>query len=255
MTMLTLSILFSVIALAAAGGVFFFLWGRGAFAAPVVNNPTVELPVLLITSDLAKNTKCADITFQGSVEVELIYLPSPNPNAEVKLTLEIRRKRKCTVDLASTDLGIFRNDMSKEINFSGELTDPCKDADFTVSVIAVNQGPGSTTMAEAIRVDINALPYTVTMPTHVSTTNGRDFNFEIVVNCCEDGPRNTIKFTNISGVHDLDATPNGFNCGSAVDIDTVTIKGKKDDENQVGSFTVKAESLRGDCTLGSVLVE
>ncbi len=253
--MLILSVLFSVVALALASGVFFFLWGRGLFAATVTSNPTVELPVLLVSSDLARNTKCADKTFQGTVEVELIYLPSPNPNAEVKLTLEIRRRRKCTVDLATTDLGIFRNDMTKEIDFSGELTDPCKDGDFTVSVSAVNQGPGSTTIADATRVDVDALPFTVTMPTHVSTSNGKDFNFDIVINCCDDGFRNTIKFTNVSGVHDLDASPNGFTCADATDTDTITIEGKKNDENQVGSFTVKADSIFGICTLGSVLVE
>lgn len=253
--MLTLSILFSVIALAVAGGVFFFLWGRGVFAAAVSSNPVVELPVMLITSDLGKNTKCGDKTFQGSVEVELIYFPSPNPNAEVKLTLEIRRKRKCTVSLASTELGIFRNDMTKEVDFSGELTEPCKDGDFTVSVTAVNQGPGSTTMSQATRVDVDALPFIVTMPTHVSTSNGEDFNFDITINCCDDGFRNRIRFTNVSGVHDLDATPDGFTCADAADTDTVNIKGKKDDENQVGNFTVKAESIFGDCILGSVLVE
>ena len=253
--MVTVSFLFSVFAIIVAGGVFFFLWGRGVFAAPIRNNPTVALPVLLITSDLGKNTKCADKTFRGSVEVELIYMPSPNPNAEVKLSLEIRRKRKCTVDLTSTDLGIFRNDMTSEVDFSGELTEPCKDGDFTVAVTAVNQGPGSTTMSDATRVDIDALPFIVTMPTHVSTSNGRDFNFDITINCCDDGVRNTIKFTNVSGVHDLDATPNGFTCADATDTDTITIEGKKDDENQVGTFTVKAESILGDCLLGSVLVE
>ncbi len=249
------TLLFSTFALLIAGGMFFFLWRRGVFASPVTTHPTVELPVLLIISDLSNNSKCGDKSFSGSVEVELLYLPSPNPNAEVKVTVEIRRRRNCSVNLDTMDLGIFRNDMTTEVDFSGELSDPCQDGDFTVVATVVNQGPGSTTLSKATRVDVEALPFTVSMPTQVSTSNGIDFNFDIIITCCGRGLRHTAKFTNISGVHDLDATPNGFRCGGGADIDTVTIKGKKKDENQVGSFTVKAESAVGDCILGSVLVE
>lgn len=245
----------STIALLVAIGMFFFLWGRGIFASPVTTHPIVELPVLLITSDLSNNSKCGDKSFSGSVEVELIYLPSPNPNAEVKVTLEIRRRRKCSVSLVTTDLGIFRNDMTKEIDFSGELSDPCQDGDFTVVATLVNQGPGSTTISDATKVDVDALPYTVSIPTQVSTTNGIDFNFDIKITCCGAGLRHVAKFTNISGVHNLSATPNGFACGAAAGVNTITIKGKKDDINQVGTFTVKAESAVGDCILGAVQVE
>jgi len=110
-------------------------------------------------------------------------------------------------------------------------------------------------MSGAKQVDVDALPFIVTMPTQISTSNGKDFNFDITINCCDDGFRNTIKFTHVSGVNALDATPNGFTCADANDTDTTSIEGKKDDENQVGSFTVKAESIFGNCILGSVLVE
>ena len=89
--------------------------------------------------------------------------------------------------------------MIREADFSGELTGPCKEGDFTVAVTTVNQGPGSTNMS--------------------------------------------------------DATPNGFTCAYAADMDTITIEGKKDDEKQADTFSVKAESIFGDGILGSVLVE
>lgn len=213
------------------------------------------MPLLLVTSNLNKNTRCADKEFKGTVDVELIYFPSPNPRAEVKVTLEIRRKHNCSVSLSKTELGIFRNDMTKDSNFSGELTNACADGDFTVSATAVNQDPGSTMIADATRVDIDALPYTVSMPTQISTTNGRDFTLDIAIVCCVAGLKQTIKFDNINGVEDLDAAPDAFTCAAANAPHTITVTGRKIDENQVGVFTVKADSFFGKCLLGSVQVE
>jgi hypothetical protein len=253
--MLTLPMLFSVVAFTVAIGVFFFLWGRGTFAAPITTHPPVELPVVILTGSLRRNPKCGDKEFRGSVTVELFYLPSPNPNATVRVTVDIVRRQNCSVSLASTDVGVFSNDMDRVIDFSGELSVPCDDGDFTAIATVVNQGPGSTTIADSTRIDIDALPFTVAMPTTTSTSNGIDFNFDIKIDCCDDGLRNRIRFTNVSDVNSLDATPNGFTCGGAGDIDTIRIDGKKDDINKVGTFTVKAESIFGTCILGTVLVE
>jgi len=251
--MSTFTLFIAILSLLTAGGLFFFLWGRGILAAPIRNNPTVEIPVMIVTSDLNNQSKCGDKSFRGTIEIDLFYL-FPTPNAEVKLKANIRRRTNCSVSLAKTDLGIFRNDTVETVSFSGELTDLCQDADFTVSVCAVNQGPGSTTIAESERVDIPALEYSVSMRTQVSTSNGRDFSFDINIGCCGAGLEQTIKFTNISGVRDLSAAPASFTCAAGA-TPTITISGKKIDENQVGVFTVKADSLVGDCILGSVQVE
>ena len=88
-------------------------------------------------------------------------------------------------------------------------------------------------MTGAKRVDVDALPIIVTMPTQISTSSGKGFNFDITINRCDDGFRNTIKFTNVSSVNALDATPNGFTCADANDTDTISIEGKKDDENRL----------------------
>lgn len=255
--MLTFTVFISIFSLVAAAGVFFFLWGRGVFATPIVTNPTVEMPLLLVTSNLNNNTRCGDKEFRGTIDVELIYFPSPNPRAEVKVTLEIRRRNNCSASLSKTELGIFRNDVTEDSIFSGELTNACADGDFTVSAKAVNQGPGATMIADATRVDIDAIPYNVSMPTQISTSNGRDFTLDIAIVCCEAGIKQTIKFDNISGVANLAAAPDSFTCAApnAPHTITITVTGRKIDENQVGVFSVKADSLFGKCLLGSVQVE
>ena len=86
-------------------------------------------------------------------------------------------------------------------------------------------GPGSTTFSDATRVDVEALPFTVSMPTQVSTSNGIDFNFDIIVTCCGRGLRHIAKFTNVSGVNDLDATPNGLGVAAVLIIHTEQIFG------------------------------
>lgn len=250
----TLGLLLAVLSLVTAAGLFFFLWGRGILAAPVTSNPPVEMPVLLVTSNLNKNVTCGDKEFRGTIDIELIYL-FPMTNAEVKLAAEIRREDKCDADLSKKNLGIFRNDSVETVNFSVTLDDICEDGFFTVLVTAVNQGPGSTTIAEGTRVDVPALEYSVDMPTQISTTNGRDFTMNIIIGCCGGGLQQTIKFDNINGVRDLSAVPGDFTCAPGALNHTITITGKKTNENQVGVFTVKADSLTGECVLGSVQVE
>jgi len=82
-------------------------------------------------------------------------------------------------------------------------------------------------MSGAKRVDVDALPIIVTMPTQISTSSGKDFNFDITINRCDDGFRNTIKFTNVSGVNALGTTPNGFTCADANDTDTFSINSNR----------------------------
>ena len=192
--------------------------------------------------------------FRGTIDIELIYL-FPTTKAEVKLTAEIHREEKCDADLNKKNLGIFRNDTVESVNFSVTLDDICEDGYFTVLVTAVNQGPGSTTIADATRVDVPAVEYSVDMPTHISTTNGRDFSVDIIIRCCGGGFQQDIKFANINGVRDLAAAPKDFTCAPGALNHTITVTGKKIDENQVGVFSVKADSFLGECVLGSVQVE
>ena len=253
--MLQLALILAIAALGVAVGTFFVVWQRGAFAAPIVTDPTVEMPIVLLFGNLNSSRKCADKEFRGTAELELLYLPSPNPRAEVRVTLEIRRSDNVSVALARTDLGIFRNDVTESVSFDGELTDPCDDGDFTMVATAVNQGPGSTTLIDSDRVFVDALDFVVSMPTQISTTDGIRFTLDVVIDCCGRGGRHRVSFSNRSGVRNLRAAPRRFRCGDANDQDTVTITGEKEDENQVGVFTVNARSAFGRCVLGSVQVE
>ena len=238
-------------------GVAAFIRMGSVFRGGIVTTTVpVEMPVVIFLYDVDSTSKCSQKEFGGYVELELIYLGlGGRPPAEVKITLGIRRKDNVTVSLDQTDLGIFRSDVTKTVRFTGELTNPCDDGEFLVIATIENQGPGSTTMAETVTVDIEAQDYSVTMPTRVQTTDGIRFSFDIDIACCGPGLEHTIIFANIADVTNLAAAPLSFECADAADRDTVTITGRKADVNRVGTFTVKADTIIGDCVLGSVMVE
>lgn len=218
--------------------------------------PSVEMPVVILSGNLNSTTKCADKTFRGTAELELLYLPAARrQNAEVRVTLNILRQNKVSVSLARTDLGVFRNDTTQSVIFDGELTSPCEDGDFTMLATVVNQGPGATTITEGERIFVPALDFTVNLPTHLSTSDGINFSFDLVITCCNPDGRHVIVFTNRNGVRNLRARPRRFTCNRVGDVDTITISGVKEDQNQVGFFTVNARFLGGSCVLGSLQVE
>jgi len=244
-----------VAAAAALGLVFRLRAPGGGGAGPIVQNPPVNMPVLVLTTGLNSSTKCGDKTFRGSAEVELVYLPAPGvPNAEVRVSLAIRRSDNVTVSLNSTDLGVFRADGRKNVPFTGELTNACKDGEFAVSATAVNQGPGGASLFESDRIQVAALPYTASMPHQVSTTDGRNFTLDVTIECCGANPRERIFFSGQAGVTSLRANPRSFTCAGP-GVHVVTITGQKTDENAVGSFRVNARFPGGTCVLGSVQVE
>ncbi len=252
--MAQLALAIAILALV-AGVVALVRLGRIARGGIPTSQPPVEMPVVILLSDVASTTMCSRKEFHGEVELELLYLAMGRPNAEVRVRLEIRNRNNVTVSLASTDLGIFRNDVTKKVGFSGELTNPCAGGDFRVFAIVVNQGPGSTQIVEATRVDVDGLDFETSMPAQVSTTDGIRFRFDIDITCCGPGIAHTIDFANVADVQNLAAAPAGFTCAAAAGAHAITITGRKTDVNRVGTFTVKAVTAFGDCTLGSVQVE
>lgn len=228
----------------------------GGGAVPIAQNPPVNMPVLILTTSLNASSRCGDRTFRGAAQVELVYLPAPGvPNAEVRVALEIRRRDNVTASLGSTDLGVFRDDARKDVAFHGELTNACRDGEFVVSATAVNQGPDRASLFESDRIQVAALPYTVSMPHQVSTTDGRNFTLDVEITCCAAAPRERIFFSGLLGVVNLRAAPRSFTCAGAAGRHVITITGQKADENAVGTFTVNARFPAGRCVLGSVQVE
>jgi hypothetical protein len=245
-----------LVALGALRLVFQVRGPGGGGAGPIVQNPPVNMPVLILTSNLNASSKCGDKTFRGTAEMELVYLPAPGtPNAEVRVALDIRRSDNVTVSLGSADLGVFRNDARKNVAFHGELTNACLDGEFVVSATAVNQGPGHASLFESERIQVNALPYTVSMPHQISTADGRNFTLDVEITCCAAAARERILFSGQLGVVNLRAAPRSFTCAGAGGRHVITITGQKVDENTVGTFTVNARFPAGRCVLGSVQVE
>jgi hypothetical protein len=228
----------------------------GGGAGPIVQNPPVNMPVLVLTTDLRSSKKCGDRTFRGSAEMELVYLPAPGvPNAEVRVTLEIRRSDNVTVSLGSTDLGVFRRDTRKNVTFDGELTNACLDGEFVVSATAVNQGPDRASLFQSDRLQVAALPYTASMPHQISTSDGRNFTLDATIECCGASPRERIFFSGLLDVTNLRAVPRTFTCAAAGGRHVITITGEKTGENTIGTFTAHARFPGGTCVLGSVQVE
>ena len=245
-----------VTAVAALGRVLRLRAPGGRGPGPIVQNPVVNMPVLVLTTALRPAKKCGDRTFRGSAEAELVYLPAPGvPNAEVRVTLQIRRSDNVTVSLASTDLGVFRGDTRKTVAFDGELTNPCLDGEFAVSATAVNQGPDHASLFQSDRIQIAALPYTASMPNQVSTTDGRNFTLDAIIECCGASPRERIVFTGELGVANLRANPRTFTCAGPGGRHVITITGQKLNENTIGTFVVRTRFPGGTCVLGAVQVE
>lgn len=229
---------------------------RGGGAGPIVVNPPVNMPVLILTTNLNPSRKCGDRTFRGTAEMELVYLPAPGvPNAEVRVALEVRRRDNVTASLGTTELGVFRDDARKNVAFDGELTNPCLDGEFVVSATAVNQGPDRASLFESQRIQVDALPYTVSMPHQISTIDGRNFTLDVEITCCAAAARERIFFSGQADVVNLRAAPRSFTCAGAGGRHVITITGQKADANTVGTFTVNARFPAGRCVLGSVQVE
>jgi hypothetical protein len=253
--MTQLAIFVSLVSLIAVAGAFFFFWRKGFFGPLVTTNPTTGMPFMDVGGSVTNSRKCGEAEFEGEVQVLLSFFNPPPPRAEVRVKLEIRDRRDVTVSLDQDDLGIFRNDALARARFTGVRTNPCALGTFVVRATAEAVGPGATTIVAADLIPVRAIDQTVDMPTHISTTDTINFTLDIVITCCGGGRGHRVEFANVVGVNSLVANPGGFRCNGAGDVDTITITGKKDDVNTVGSFTVRATSPLGTCVLGGVIVE
>lgn len=204
--------------------------------------------------------KC-DGSFSGSGTIGGVYAPGPPPNAvKADVTLSIANDNTTSgfVPMPGGDkFEITVQNPDKGFNFSGQLTDPCKQGVLTFGGKATGEGPPGS--PANVVVTVAAVGFKVASGIDVAEISNSEFDVKFTLACCP-GAAGAFKVTwdQLVNVASLTCNPAAqvMNCpGGNQAFVLHGVKTKEKDAASLAIHVTPPVAVGTPCKLGSALVE